>query len=240
MRNIYSLFISVFVLISACDGPFSRTVEGNGNITTESRNISNAHKIECRGHFDVELTQGSSALMKITGDDNLLPLIITENNNGKLIIKTRDNVNLRSDEKIKIEITTDRLDGFSLAGSGDIRGTNKFTGSNDMEFEMAGAGSMHFDINTPDVKSSIAGTGDIYLSGETESAEINIAGAGNYHAENLKSENSSIEIAGTGDATLFADKTLDINIAGVGNVYYSGNPTVNQKIAGSGKIKKMD
>lgn len=240
MKKIYFPVIAVLMFIIACNGPFSRTVDGDGNITTESRNIGNAHKIECRGHFNVELTQGSSSSMKITADANLLPLIITDNENGKLIIKTKDNVNLHSDNKIKIEITTDRLDGFSLAGSGDINGTNKFTGSNEMEFEMAGAGSMHFELNSPKVKSSIAGTGDIYLSGETEDAEVNIAGAGNYHAENLKSENSEIDIAGTGDATLFADKKLDINIAGVGNVYYTGNPTITQKIAGSGKIKKMD
>ena len=99
---------------------------------------------------------------------------------------------------------------------------------------------MHFDINTPGVESSISGTGDIYISGETRNSKIEIAGSGNYHAEDLKAENATVKIAGSGDARLFADSTLDINIAGVGNVYYKGNASVSQNIAGSGKIKKIE
>ena len=74
----------------------------------------------------------------------------------------------------------------------------------------------------------------------SKESKIEIAGNGNYSAENLKAESATIHIAGSGDARLFADSTLDINIAGVGNVYYKGNPTLSQHVAGSGKIKKID
>ena len=240
MKQLYLLCFTTAIFSVSCNGPFNKTIDGNGNITTENRSINDAHKIECRGHFDVELTQGSSTSLKITGDENLLPYIVTSNENGKLVIKTKDNINLHSDNKIKIFITTDRLEKFGLAGSGDVAGTNKFTSNNEMEFSLAGTGNIKFEVNCPGVKSGIAGSGDIFLAGETKNAEINIAGSGNYHAQDLKTEITKVDIAGTGDATLFADKELNINIAGVGNIYYTGNPTVNQKIAGSGKIKKMD
>lgn len=239
MKKIYTLGLVAFLFITGCDEAFHKTIDGNGNIVTITRNIGDAHKIKCAGHFNVELTQGSPTSLKITGDDNLLNYIITDNEDGKLVIKTKDDVNLHSDNPIKIFITTDRLDAFTLAGSGDVSGANKFTGSNNMELSMAGSGKLKFDLNCPEVKSSIAGSGDIYLTGETRNAEVNIAGAGNYHAQDLKSENSNIDIAGTGDATVFASTRLEVNIAGIGNVYYLGDPVVSQKIAGGGKIEKL-
>jgi hypothetical protein len=149
-------------------------------------------------------------------------------------------VNLHPSSKTKLYITTDKLEAFKLSGSGDVTTTNKFTGGDHLDLEIAGSGSIHLEVNTPRVSSSISGNGDIYLTGETKDSKISIAGNGNYHAEDLKSENAKVKIAGSGEAHLFADSTLDVNIAGVGNVYYKGNASVTQNVAGSGKIQKME
>ena len=131
-------------------------------------------------------------------------------------------------------------DGFKLAGSGNVTTTNKLSGGDHLHLEISGSGDLRFDVNTPRIESSISGTGNIYISGETKESKIEIAGSGNYHAEDLKAENATVRIAGSGDARLYAEHSLHINIAGVGNVYYKGNAAVSQNIAGSGKIKKLE
>lgn len=237
------IYVSVFILIAvfaSCINPFNKTINGNGSITTSERNLSSFKNIRCAGSYDVELTQGNSASVKIETDENILTYIVTDVDGDELNIHTQEDVNLRPSGKIKLYITTDKLEGFKLSGSGNISTTNKFTGGDHLDLDISGSGKMNFDVNTPTIHSNISGTGDIYLAGETKNSKIDIAGSGNYHAEDLKSENAKVKIAGSGDASLFADSTLDINIAGVGNVNYKGNASVTQNIAGSGKIKKIE
>ena len=238
--RLFCCFLFVILINASCINPFHETVRGDGNITTSQRNISSAQNIKCFGSYDVQLTQGSPVSLKIEADQNLQDYIVTNVNGDELVIRTKDDVNIDPTQKIKVFITTNRLERFQLNGSGNVTTTNKFTGSDHLDLGIAGSGNMHFDVNTPQVNSSISGTGDIYLSGETRDSKINIAGSGNYHADNLKAENARVDIAGTGDAHLFADSTLDIHIAGVGDVFYKGNASITQNIAGTGKIKKEE
>lgn len=238
MKFILSVLLTA--LISSSCNPFQKSIRGNGTITTSTRNVSSAQKIKCAGSYDVQLTQGSPASLKIEADENLQQYIITEADGNGLTIRAKEDISIDPSHKIKVYITTNRLEDFSLTGSGTVTTQGRFAGGDHLNLSIAGSGNMHFDINTPQINSSISGTGDIYLTGETKDSKIEIAGSGNYHAEDLKSENATIKIAGTGDAYIFADRTLNINIAGVGNVNYKGNPTVTQNIAGTGKIRKME
>ncbi|MEP6465788.1 MAG: head GIN domain-containing protein [Parafilimonas sp.] len=237
------IFLSAFLVVAvftSCFNPLKKTVNGSGTINSTQRSLSSFTEIKCAGSYTVQLTQGSPASVKIETDDNLLPYIVTDVSGNQLNIHTKDDVNLRPSDKIKLTIITDKIESFTLSGSGDVSTTNKLTGGDHLDLSISGSGNMHFDVNTPTVHSNISGTGDIYLTGETKDSKIDIAGNGTYHAEDLKAENATVKIAGSGDAKLFADSTLDINIAGVGNVYYKGNPSITQNIAGSGKIQKME
>lgn len=236
------LFTATCIVLFAtgCIYSFKKTISGDGNITTSERNISSVHRIKCSGSYDVQLTQGSPTSIKITADQNLQSYIVTDVDGDELNIHHQHDVNLDPTQKIKIEIVTDKLEGFQLDGSGNITTTNKFTGGDHLDLGIAGSGNIHFDVNTPSISSNISGSGDIYLSGETRDSRIDIAGSGNYHAEDLKSENVKVHVAGDGDTYVFADSTLDVNVAGVGNVNYKGNATITQSIAGSGKIRKME
>jgi hypothetical protein len=228
------------IALTSCFNPFHETIHGNGHITTSDRNIQSVHGVRCEGSYDVQLTQGSPASVKIETDDNLQRYIITDVGGDGLTIRSKEDVNLDPSNKIRVYITTDRLEEFKLTGSGTVTTQNKFTGGSHLDLDISGSGNMHFDVNSPRIDCSISGSGDMYLSGETKDSKIEIAGSGNYHAEDLMSENVTVKIAGTGNAWLFAESTLNINIAGMGNVSYKGNASVTQNIAGTGKIKKME
>lgn len=228
------------IVFASCYNPFNETVKGNGNIKADERSVGNFTEIKCAGSYDVELTQGATPAVKIETDENLLPYIETTVSGNELRIRTKEDVNIHSSDKIKVYVTANNIEAFKLSGSGNVKTTNKFTGGNHLNLDIAGSGNIHFDVNTPTINSSISGSGDIYLTGETKESRIDIAGNGNYHADDLKAEKAIVKIAGSGDAWIYAESNLDINIAGVGNVYYKGNATVNQKIAGSGKIEKKD
>lgn len=231
--------ITISLLHSSCINIWNKTIHGDGKMTTETRNVTDARNLHSSGNFDVEIVQGTPASVKIDADENLMPYIITEYKDNALNLRTKDKVNLSSDNKIKVYITTDKLESIDVAGSGDVVGDGLFSGSDKIDLSIEGTGNITLQVNTPTISSSIAGTGDINLSGETKDSRVEIDGIGDYKAEDLKAENADIHIAGSGNAKVFASASLNVEIAGTGDVYYHGTPNITQNVAGTGTIKQL-
>lgn len=232
------LFSLSTVILSGCYVNGER-IKGNGNMSTDTRTVSYADRIESLGSFNVEIIVGNTPSVRIEGESNLIPYIQTENTDGVLRIKVKKGYNIQTSRPLKIFVTTPKLELVTLAGSGDIKGNGKFTGASQLEVNIAGTGNVSLEVNTPEVKADIAGSGDIILVGETRDLSVEIAGSGNFDGMRMMSENVNISIAGSGDVNVFADKKLDVDIAGMGDINYKGNAVVSKSIAGSGKISKV-
>lgn len=233
------VFLTVFLcLISACR--MGRRIKGNGQVATQERQVNRAERIQIRGSFDVEITEGPVASVKVEADENLLPHIVVAEENGTVVIKSRNNVNFSTDNKITIYITTSRLAQVSLMGSGNVTGKNKFTSAERLSLQLSGSGDMQFEVNAAEIKADISGSGSMTMRGETKNETITISGVGEYTADDLKAEEVKVKIAGSGDVRVFADAQLDVHIAGSGSVFYKGSATVKQRVVGSGEIKRID
>ena len=235
---VFAILASVFVNQS-CDFIHMETIHGNGNMSSENRNISEASRIKSRGSFDVKIVQGSTPSIKIEADANLIPYILTDMEDGALVIHTKDHVGLSSDHKITVYVTTDKVEEVEVNGSGDVTADAKIAGGDHLKLGIYGSGNMKLDVNTPKTESTIAGSGDITLTGETKDSKIEIDGNGNYKAEDLQSENTEVHINGSGNARLACSVKLEIHIAGSGDVYYKGSPSITQHVAGSGNIQQI-
>jgi hypothetical protein len=238
MRS-FLLAMAIITLANSCIF-WGERVKGNGIVTVEERTGLQAHKIKLAGFMDVELSQGAGTTVKVEADENLQEYIITKMEDGVLVIKMRNNVNFINSNRMKVYITTDRLEQLSLSGSGNIIGTNKFTGADQLKLRVSGVGDLKLDLNSPSLDASISGSGSLQLAGETRDAKIQISGVGDCNASNLKAENATVKIAGSGDVKIFADTKLDISISGIGSVYYKGAANVSQKISGSGEVKRLE
>jgi len=191
--------LAFLVLFSSCRMFGYKHIEGNGNIITQSRNVGKATKVKLAGSFDVALTPGTQTRVEVVGDDNILPFIITEEQDGFLVVKTKNHLSYSSTEGIKIKVTTPTLENIQLAGSGNITGQGKFVGSDKLILKIAGSGDIKLEVNTPTIEADIAGSGSIRLTGETKEETIKIAGVGDYLTEGLMAETANIRIAGSGD-----------------------------------------
>lgn len=241
MRKLLTVAAIVFAVftIPSCDFINIETIHGNGNLTTETRNVSSAARIEAHSFFDVEIVHGSTPSVKIEADGNLIPYILTDNEDGKLVIHTKDHVGLSSNNKIKVYVTTDKVEGVALSGSGNVTSDEKLTGADRLDLSITGSGSIKLDVNTPDIEGHISGSGDINLSGEVKDSKITITGSGNYKAENMQAENAEVHITGNGNVNVSASQRLEVHITGSGDVYYKGSPSIEQHITGSGSIKQL-
>lgn len=216
------------------------TVKGNGNVIKEKRSTEDYDHIKMAGFFDVELVYGTEGAIVITGEENLIPHIITEVHANKLTIKTEDGYNLKPSKRtgIMVHVPFESLSEVSLTGSGNILGKDVIKSSN-FSAKLTGSGDLNLSLDAENVESLLVGSGDLELHGTTDKVVYKITGSGDIDALRLKAIDAEAIISGSGDINLYCDGFLKVRISGSGDVNYLGNPIKeDSKIAGSGKVSK--
>lgn len=240
MKKIFIQAILISIVSSSCNS-FGKRIEGSGNVTSQDRSLTGFSGIRSSGFFDVYLSSGSAQSVRVEAEDNLHSYIETTLDGDDLEIDTKEGYNLQPAKKVKIYITSPDFKKVRLSGSGDIISQNRIAGKDKIELSLAGSGNIKVDMNAPSVDAEMAGSGDINLSGQVKKFDGKLSGSGNIRAMDLKTEETTIRISGSGNADVYASEKLEVKVAGSGNVRYKGGvQEVISKITGSGSVKKVD
>ncbi|HUQ66885.1 MAG TPA: head GIN domain-containing protein [Flavitalea sp.] len=240
MKYVFLFFLGTMVFFS-CRYLGGKRVHGNGNIITSDRSATGFEGVESYGSFDITLIPASIASIKIEADENLQQYIETYVDNNNLQIRSRDGYNLRPSGDMKIIVSGPVFTTLSTHGSGSITGQGLLSTNNaEVHMEVAGSGNIDVEVNASKVNGKIAGSGNIIVKGSSKEFEGGIYGSGNIKAGNLHTEDSRINIAGSGNVEIFANNKLDVSVMGSGEIKHRGNAQVNTKISGSGSVVKID
>lgn len=216
----------------------SKAIKGNGNVTTEKRTTTAYDKIQIAGFFDIQLISGKEGNLTIQGEENILPLIKTEVENGVLKISTEKNKNISTQKKLLITIPFESLNAVSLAGSGKVM-SNATIKSTRFSSQLTGSGDINLTVEASAIEVKLSGSGNIKLTGKTNDLKVTLAGSGYVSTDTLKAENVETTVAGSGDAKVYCSNALIARVTGSGDIYYKGNPkTKDSKVIGSGNISK--
>ena len=208
--------LAVVAVVAGCgsDHESSSSVKGSGNVVTVSRDVPSFTKIDLNGAASVSITVGKKTAVAISGDDNIVPLIHTEVNDGTLVIsQTRG---YSTDNGLDIRVSTPELVGSTLSGAGSLTADG---------------------ISSKSFTADVAGAGRLDLAGTTGSVDVNVAGVGAVELGSLIARIAHVTLSGTGSVHVYASGTLDATVNGVGNIRYSGNPAhVRTHVHGLGTI----
>ncbi|MBC3539508.1 head GIN domain-containing protein [Rufibacter sediminis] len=207
----------------------------------QTRALAAFQKISLAYPADVILRQGSSQSVKVEGDAEQLAQLVTEVENGRLIIKRIDqerDFNWSSNkDRVTIYITVPRVEALSVSGSGKIRGEGTFKGSS-LDLAVSGSGNIQLAANVENVSSRISGSGSIELKGEGQQSTISVSGSGSMKGYQFKTSQANVSISGSGSCEVNATSSLKSSISGSGRVMYEGSPNVDSRVSGSGSVKK--
>jgi len=190
-------------------------VQGSGDVTSETRNVSDFTEVALNGAGNLTIRQTGSESLSIEAEDNILPRLKTEVRSNRLTIEP--DTNIQPTRPINYELIVKDLSALELEGAGSVDAS---------------------DINTDSLQVTTEGAGNIKMAGEANSQNVDISGAGSYRAEDLRSKNAKIDISGAGGAVVNVSDALDVDISGLGSVEYIGNPTVSRNITGLGKVTR--
>lgn len=187
---------------------------GSGVPASEVRAVGGFERVHLRGAGDLVATIGEAHSLEITCDDNLLPYVVAEVDEGTLEIGL-ERGSYRFAHGLKLRLTAPRLDGVSVSGSGDVR--------------VSGVHGERFDV-------SISGSGSVRAQGHVEHVEARVSGSGDVHLFDLHAEDVEVSISGSGSVDVHAERDLDARVSGSGDVRYEGSPQVAASVSGSGTV----
>lgn len=214
---------------------------GSGNVVTETRAVSDFHRVALAGVGEMNITQGDTESLTIEADDNLMPLITTKVENGTLTIgleTDRGRISINPSRPIKYTLSVKTLDGIDVSGAGNISAPS--LKSDTLTYVGSGAGNLNIpQLETKQLRVTISGAGNASLGGTAETQELTMTGVGNYSAGDLKTTKTAVTVSGVGSATVWATQNLNVSISGAGSVSYYGSPQVTQQTSGIGSVKKL-
>ncbi|TWT46239.1 hypothetical protein RAS1_26880 [Phycisphaerae bacterium RAS1] len=211
MRTRVSRVLTTGVLVASICGcaNIGGGVPGSGVSRTETRAVGAFEQVEVSASARLIVTIGPAGPLQITGDDNLLPLVTTTVENGRLTIKPSEPI--RPDVPLIIKVSTPAL--RNAAGHGAT--TLDLTGLTGEAFEV-----------------ECSGASSVKAAGQVKSLAIRLSGASSAVLDALQAAEVAVAISGAGTATVHATEKLSVDLSGASTVVYSGDPKVEKKLSG--------
>lgn len=213
-------------------------VEGSGKLIEDVRAVAGFSGLVVNGPVDVQLKASPAERVTVRADDNIVPLIETRIEAGKLVVGTTRGASFRTRSPLRVTVEFTALSSLAVNGSGDVRADR--LRAKLLDITIRGSGDVAIDsLESDTVALLIIGSGDFTATGRTTNLGVSVSGSGDVQAENLEARDVGIRISGSGDATVHATETLQVTIAGSGDVRYKGQPKVTRKISGSGDLRPL-
>lgn len=235
----FVLFILFALFLQACVN--LNVVQGSGKLVYHEVKISDYKEISMSGSGDIiyEYKPEKEPYLQLYVDDNLIDLIECETENGRLVVKSKKDVNINP-SKFKIYTNSSELVKIRVAGSSDIHLKGEVNSKN-LEISVAGSGSIASDSLFCETFSvAISGSGNVHLKGAANQTELKVSGSGKVKAFDFPVQHMTCHISGSGNMEVNVLTNLDVRISGSGGIKYKGNPQVNQRVSGSGSIQKVN
>lgn len=226
---------------------------GSGNFVTESREIKGVHGICLESPGAVHLEIGDKESLVVTADDNLLPFIKTDVDDGVLSLKFESGLVVVPSKSIVYHIVLKKINDFEITRIGSIT-CNSDIYSETMQIVMGGGGTIKLGKLIADrCKMTIRGPGNINIDGVEviKLFSININGSGSLVAKDIMAGRFQAEIRGNGSIKcndIEIDRAILLLLVGSacveckslmaetadfetrGGVIFSENNSINRKI----------
>ncbi len=191
---------------------------GSGVEMSEERRFEAIHGLKFGGAavIDVHVRAGAPAtLLQVTGDDDVVPKIVTEVHDGVLAI--RDDSKRSPNLPLELSLTVASLDAIDLSGA--VRGT--------IEGLQARAFRLH-----------VSGAADLRVSGRCAALDVDVSGAAKVDAGELLADDAKVQLSGAGRIDVRTTGKLDVAVSGAGTVRYTGPPTsITKQVSGVGSVE---
>jgi len=235
MRRLTALFsvIALFV-VAGCT-----TVQGDGNVITESYEVSDFTGVDVGGVGELVIIFGDTTSLNITTDTNLHEYIEVAVEDSTLDIGFASGVVISNPTELTYEVTVPSLESVTMSGSASLSMDELSAES----FTLSASGSSDVEVDDIDLETltlDISGSADVTLEGSATEMTLELSGAADLDATELDVTTATIDISGSSEANLTVTESLSGEVSGAADLTYEGDPDNNLDISGSADINAED
>jgi hypothetical protein len=192
-------------------------VRGSGTLATEERQVSGFDAIEVSGALDVRVTRAPAFSVKVTADDNIVPLILTEKRGRTLHVRTRggQRYDARAQEP-RIAIAMPNVARREASGASTI--------------SVSG-------VDAPSLDIVASGASTVEAAGRAERLVLNVSGASRLRLLDVVARTAEVRASGASSIELQVSDTLTGQISGASSVHYRGQPRVSVESSGASSVR---
>ncbi len=242
MTTIARIAIAVLmsIFLSSCGfdiniGDFGSGKKGNGNVVTDSRSVTDEFtRISASEGIMVYVTQADDFKIEVEADDNVIDLIRTDINNGKLRIHAEENIG-RATKKVYVSLPS--ITELS-ASSGSHLETENTIKSDNLVVDGSSGALLKIELVANDLEIDASSGANLNISGQTDNADIDVSSGGNINAKQLESNNCVADASSGGNVQIQVSEFLRADASSGGNISYSGSPELEKKKSMSGSVHK--
>jgi hypothetical protein len=214
-----ALICLTLCVASGCDIFLGQVLVGSGIPFTESRETEPFSGLEISGAIKASVTIGQPQSVEVSGDDNLVPMIITEVRDGTLVVRMEPWSRIQTKEDFTVTIVTPELQELSVSGACHV------------DVEGLEVGEFTVDIS---------GASHVAASGRCNQLVADLSGASALKCVALEAESVKLDVSGASNAKVTATDRLAAEASGASTVRYAGDPgSVKADTSGASSIKAM-
>lgn len=219
------------LLVAACGGTSESFVTGDGDEAQRVVDVINFDRVDVAVAGSVTLRPGDEGAV-VTGDSNVVDLIVVEVRNRVLVIDVDDSV--QPTLPLMVEVTFSDLNSVELSGTGEVSVEGWRTSQ--AELILSGAGDVVAEVVAEQLTVAYPGAGSVTVSGEVGTQLLTKEGLGPYNAGELRSDVAELSARGIGEIEVWVEAQLTYDVTGTGAVRYWGDPATDGQISSQGGL----
>ncbi|MBB1192716.1 DUF2807 domain-containing protein [Flavobacterium sp. SOK18b] len=224
--------VLIALLCTSCHFNFD-AVEGNGNVTTENRKITERFKsIEVNSGIDVEIEQSDKVEVIVETDENLQEYLTTEVENGTLVITFDKNLMNDADVK-KVIVRMPVIDELEATSGATIVSKNTLKGEN-IRLNTSSAATMDLSIEADVVSCDTSSGSEIKVNGKALETKNTASSGSEINAYDLLTNAVRADVSSGASINVHPIVSLNAEASSGGVIHYDIQPKSIQKNTSSG------
>jgi hypothetical protein len=223
-----ALFLSLSTL-SAC-----QFATGSGHVISENRDVSTFRKVDVASGITLHATTGARSL-KLTADDNLLPLIQTFVTGDTLHIQLKPTTVAPVLSTLTAEVSNDVFEGLEASGGCLV----DLTATSATDFPIVASGGSDVTItglSSTNVTMDASGGSTITVSGAAQHASATSSGGSGLKLRALPLETLAIDASGGATVVARVSSALTGSASGGSTISVVGTPSSHVDVSGGSQL----
>jgi|AntRauTorckE5430_2_1112549.scaffolds.fasta_scaffold00690_1 hypothetical protein len=244
MRHFVTLLLLCFTFSLSAQISFNNwgwgneQITGNGEMTTETRQLDGFDGVSTCCNIKVELVQGAFSV-KVKAESNLQEYIKTRVSGSRLEVGFYDKVSVKSRKDIIVYVSLPELDYVSASSNGEITCQSMFTGD-ELDAQVSSGAAMWLAFMGDRLETSASSGGRVEVRGAGNRIRADASSGGSVRAGDFTAKDGRCNASSGGGVTVNVSEDLNADASSGGSVRYAGNPSnVDTDTSSGGSVRRQ-